>query len=87
MVGFEPHGAFRLTFDLIYLSDGIKIVIIGLGMFAVPEIIDLVRRIKPSRKMGRPGQRLGEVLRTPLKTGSLSLDVRLSAVLWEPFLA
>ena len=44
MVGFEPHGAFRLTFDLIYLSDGIKIVIIGLGMFAMPEIIDLVRR-------------------------------------------
>jgi putative tricarboxylic transport membrane protein len=44
MVGFEPHGAFRLTFGLTYLSDGIAIVIIGLGMFAMPEIIDLVRR-------------------------------------------
>ena len=37
-------GEFRLTFDLIYLSDGIPIVIVGLGMFAVPEIVDLLRR-------------------------------------------
>jgi TctA family transporter len=37
-------GEFRLAFDSIYLSDGIPIVIVGLGMFAMPEIIDLLRR-------------------------------------------
>ena len=47
MIGYEPHGATRLTgipgvWQSVYLSDGIKIVIIGLGMFAMPEIIDLV---------------------------------------------
>ena len=44
-VGAAPAtGEFRLTFDSIYLSDGIPIVIVGLGMFAVPEIVDLLRR-------------------------------------------
>jgi TctA family transporter len=37
-------GEFRLVFDSIYLSDGIPIVIVGLGMFAMPEIVDLLRR-------------------------------------------
>jgi TctA family transporter len=37
-------GEFRLAFESIYLSDGIPIVIVGLGMFAMPEIIDLLRR-------------------------------------------
>ena len=44
MIGVEPHGAFRLTFGSTYLSDGIPIVIVGLGMFAMPEIIELLRR-------------------------------------------
>lgn len=37
-------GEFRLGFDSIYLSDGVPIVIVGLGMFAMPEIIDVLRR-------------------------------------------
>jgi TctA family transporter len=37
-------GEFRLAFETIYLSDGIPIVIVGLGMFAMPEIIELLRR-------------------------------------------
>jgi putative tricarboxylic transport membrane protein len=48
-------GEFRLGFDSIYLSDGIPIVIVGLGMFAMPEIIDLLRRstrIAESAKLG-----------------------------------
>jgi TctA family transporter len=48
-------GEFRLAFDSIYLSDGIPIVIVGLGMFAMPEIIDLLRRstrIAESAKLG-----------------------------------
>ena len=60
MVGYEPHGAFRLTgvpgvFESAYLSDGIKIVIIGLGMFAMPEIVDLVRRHETISKDGMLG--------------------------------
>lgn len=44
-IGMAPATAEeRLTFDIIYLSDGIPIVIVGLGMFAVPEIVDLLRR-------------------------------------------
>jgi putative tricarboxylic transport membrane protein len=37
-------GEFRLAFETIYLSDGVPIVIVGLGMFAMPEIIELLRR-------------------------------------------
>jgi hypothetical protein len=37
-------GEMRLVGDSIYLSDGIPIVIVGLGMFALPEIVDLLRR-------------------------------------------
>jgi TctA family transporter len=37
-------GEFRLAFESIYLSEGVPIVIVGLGMFAVPEIIELLRR-------------------------------------------
>lgn len=44
-IGTAPAtGEFRLVMDSIYLSDGIPIVIVGLGMFAMPEIIDLLRR-------------------------------------------
>jgi TctA family transporter len=35
---------YRLTFDTIYLSDGLPLVVIGLGMFAFPEIVDALRR-------------------------------------------
>lgn len=37
-------GEFRLAFETIYLSEGVPIVIVGLGMFAAPEIIELLRR-------------------------------------------
>ena len=48
-------GEFRLVFESIYLSDGIPIVIVGLGMFAMPEIIDVLRRsarISQTAKLG-----------------------------------
>jgi len=45
VVGVAPGtGEFRLDFGSIYLSSGIPIVIIGMGMFAMPEIIELLRR-------------------------------------------
>jgi TctA family transporter len=44
-MGSAPaSGEFRLAFETIYLSDGVPIVIVGLGMFAMPEIIELLRR-------------------------------------------
>jgi putative tricarboxylic transport membrane protein len=44
-IGAAPAtGEYRLTFESIYLSDGIPLVIMGLAMFAIPEIVDILRR-------------------------------------------
>ncbi len=41
----DSAGALRMsTYDLPYLTDGFKLVIVGLGIFAVPEIVALLRR-------------------------------------------
>lgn len=37
-------GQERLAFGTVYLIDSVPLVIVGLGMFAVPEIVDLLRR-------------------------------------------
>ncbi|OKH86705.1 tripartite tricarboxylate transporter permease [Thalassospira sp. TSL5-1] len=37
-------GELRMSFDSVYLMDGLPLVIVGLGMFAFPEIIDLCRQ-------------------------------------------
>ncbi|WP_431024139.1 tripartite tricarboxylate transporter permease [Halomonas sp. H5] len=42
-IGMAPAtGEFRLNFDIDYLYDGLPLVVIGLGIFALPEIIDLL---------------------------------------------
>jgi putative tricarboxylic transport membrane protein len=44
-IGTAPATAEeRLTFDTIYLSEGLPLVIVGLAMFAVPEMIEVLRR-------------------------------------------
>ena len=44
MIGAAPAtGEYRMEFDLLYLVDGIPLVIVALGLFAVPEIVDLLR--------------------------------------------
>jgi putative tricarboxylic transport membrane protein len=44
-VGAAPAtGEYRMDFGLLYLSDGIPLVIVGLAVFAVPEIGDLLRQ-------------------------------------------
>jgi putative tricarboxylic transport membrane protein len=44
-IGAAPAtGEWRMTFGTDYLTDGIPIVVVGLGIFALPEIIDLLRR-------------------------------------------
>jgi TctA family transporter len=55
-IGDAPAtGEYRLEFDTIYLSEGINIVIVGLAMFAIPEIVDILRRhirISSSAELG-----------------------------------
>lgn len=55
-VGSAPAtGEFRMTMDSYYLYDGIKLVILGLGIYAVPEIISLLvenKKIAKAEKLG-----------------------------------
>jgi putative tricarboxylic transport membrane protein len=47
---------YRYTFNLDYLMDGIPLVIVGLGLFAFPEIIDLLikgRAISETAELGK----------------------------------
>ena len=37
-------GRMRMAFDSLYLTDGVPLVVVGLGIFAVPEIVDLLCR-------------------------------------------
>jgi TctA family transporter len=48
-IGAAPAGgSLRMsTYDLPYLVDGFQLVIIGLGIYAIPEIVSLLRRDKP----------------------------------------
>lgn len=42
MIGSDPHtGTFRWTFDTLYLWEGIPMIAIVLGLFALPEMADL----------------------------------------------
>ncbi len=54
--GAPATGEFRMSFDIPYLGDGLPLVVIGLAMFAVPEIIDLLRgggAISRSQSLGK----------------------------------
>ena len=42
--GAPATGEYRMDLELSYLSDGIPLVVVGLGIFALPEIIDLLRQ-------------------------------------------
>ncbi|MBM3344616.1 MAG: tripartite tricarboxylate transporter permease [Betaproteobacteria bacterium] len=55
-IGAAPATAEeRLTFDLVYLSDGIPLVIVGLAMFAIPEMVDVLRRRNTISSVGKLG--------------------------------
>ncbi len=44
-IGLDPRtGAMRFGFDMPYLMSGISLVPVGIGLFAIPEIIDLAVR-------------------------------------------
>jgi len=43
MIGTDmQEGVLRWTFDTIYLVDGLNLVVVSLGLFAIPEIADMV---------------------------------------------
>lgn len=49
-------GSLRMaTYDIPYLTDGIKLVIVGLGIFAIPEIISLLRQDNSISKTSKLG--------------------------------
>ena len=41
--GAPATGEYRMALDIPYLGDGLPLVVVGLAMFAVPEIVDLLR--------------------------------------------
>lgn len=41
----DAGGSLRMsTYDIPYLTDGLKLVVVGMGVFAIPEIISLLRQ-------------------------------------------
>ncbi len=40
----QATAEYRFTFDSVYLSDGVPLVIVALGAFALPEIVDVMRQ-------------------------------------------
>ncbi len=49
-------GSLRMsTYDMPYLVDGLQLVIVGLGIYAIPEIVSLLRQDKPISNTGALG--------------------------------
>lgn len=56
-VGTAPaSGSERMTFDSLYLMSGIQLAIVGLGIFALPEIVDLLRSNQSISSTGKLGK-------------------------------
>jgi hypothetical protein len=51
------------TYDIPYLTDGIKLVIVGLGIFAIPEIISLLRQDQSISRDAKLGAGWGQGIR------------------------
>jgi len=50
-VGMAPGAVeYRFSYDVIYLLDGLPVVVIALGLFAIPEMIDLLVDNRPIAK-------------------------------------
>lgn len=57
-IGSAPAGgSLRMsTYDLPYLVDGFQLVIVGLGIYAIPEVVSLLRQDKPISGSGTLGR-------------------------------
>lgn len=61
-IGDEPiTGTLRWTFGSLYLWDGLPIVPIALGLFAIPEIADLVIERKPISRLNEKIHKRGQI--------------------------
>ncbi|MFW8635615.1 tripartite tricarboxylate transporter permease [Cribrihabitans pelagius] len=57
----DAGGSLRMaSYDIPYLTDGLKLVIVGLGIFAVPEIVSLLRQDRSIAKDAKLGADWGE---------------------------
>jgi TctA family transporter len=57
-IGSAPAGgSLRMsTYDIPYLVDGFQLVIVGLGIYAIPEVISLLRQDRPIASSGKLGR-------------------------------
>jgi len=53
--GAPATGEYRLTMGFSYLIDGLPLVVVGLGIFAFPEIVDLLRQERAIARASRLG--------------------------------
>jgi TctA family transporter len=74
MVGAAPAtGEWRLVLGLEYLVDGLPLVVVALGLFAIPEIIDLLRRHSAISQIAMLGRGWLRGIRDTLKEWSVVL--------------
>ena len=69
-IGTAPAtGEARMTFGIDYLYDGVPLVVVAMGLFAIPEVIDLLKRgtaISETTALGGGwGKGMRDVLRHP----------------------
>ncbi|MGQ7792601.1 tripartite tricarboxylate transporter permease [Faunimonas sp. B44] len=78
-IGAAPAtGEYRMDFETLYLSTGLPLAIVGLGLFAIPEIIDLLRGGGSIAGDGRLGRGWVQGLRDTMRNWWLAL--RCSAI-------
>jgi len=71
--GAPATGEFRLTFGIDYLYDGLPLVIVGIGLFAFPEIVDLLRKDRPIAHGGKLTGRWSDGFRDVVRHWGLCL--------------
>ncbi len=60
----DAGGSLRMaSYDIPYLTDGLKLVIVGLGIFALPEIVSLLRKDQSIAKDAQLGAGWGQGVR------------------------
>lgn len=78
----DAGGSLRMaTYDIPYLTDGLQLVIVGLGIFAVPEIVSLLRQDRSIAKDAKLGAGWGEGVRDWVANKWLSIRCSLIGVL------
>lgn len=73
-LGMAPaHGTERFTFGSLYLLSGVPLIVVALGTFALPEIVDLLRSDSSIASDGKLGKGWRQGLRDVWKSRWLAL--------------